>query len=123
MPYTYDYNEATRIGTVLLDGVAQFQIDAEINPRLHGHVATWHAKGKLNDPDVLIDAVAKRVRITSIALDETVKDENSRDEVVALLSEFASQLETDVGLTQARSRALVRILWKFLKRALTLMGR
>lgn len=123
MTYTYDYIEATRVGTVLLDGAPAFSFDEAINPSLHGHLDKWHRDGKLNTPDVLIDVATKRVRITSIAFDETVKDESNRDEVQTLLSEFVQDAVDNGGFTPARARWLVRFLWRFFRRTQALTGR
>jgi len=123
MPYTYSYVESTRTGTVLLDGVPQFTLDAEINPRIHGHLATPRWLAALNAGDGSIDAVAKRVRITSLGFDETAKDDDTRDEVAALRTELAQELATGLGITLARARFLVGFLWRFMKKVDALRGR
>jgi len=123
MPYTYDYDEPNHLGTLKLDGVALFTVDSEINPRLHGHLATPMWLAALNAGDGSVDAANKRVQITSIALDEIAKTEDQRDEVVALLTDFAAEIEANTGWSTARSRWFIRFLWRFTKRALHLMGR
>lgn len=61
MSYSYEYDEATRTGTVLLDGVPQFAVDAEINPTMCGWLGTPKWAIQLADGRAVVDAATRTI--------------------------------------------------------------
>lgn len=87
MPHSYEYDDATRTGTVLLDGAPQFTVDAEINPQMHGYCATPKWAVQLADGRAVVDAANRRV---TFAADFgypqrtfTARTDEDRDEILA----------------------------------------
>lgn len=118
--------DGTELGRLHADGTPLFDVIQDIDTEMFCILASPMWIAALSSGAATVDAANKRVTFPDYGGVQrvfTARTEDQRDEVTSLLAQFAGEIESSVGLTTARSRALVRILWRFLKAALPLLRR
>jgi len=129
MTYTFarlSLNDGSLAGELRLDGAAQFQVIHELDPEYFGALGSPIQLAKLNDGTATVDTANRRVSFQNYDGAPrvfTARTEDQRDEVVTLRNEMAQELVDNMGFSLVRARWLVGFLWRFLKRALVLLGR
>lgn len=121
MAYTYDQDRATLVS----NGVDQFSVVPEVDPEMHGVLATPIWISKLNDGGATVDVPTRTVSFLNyggVPRSFTARTEEQRDEVVAIGATFVSRFENEVGLSHNGSVAVVKILWSFIKTVWALFG-
>lgn len=132
MPYSIRQS-ATAV-VLVQNGADVLSLDPTINPRLCGHLCTpafhdggaaqQNADGSVTYVDALsdaggkwvIDLVTKRFQCASAALDETAKDEDTREEI-----EFAVEsIKTIFGWGDVKAKAFLQLMRLFV---LAILGR